>query len=198
MRSLLVLGGFQRGKPGWCGAPRQVIDLAERRAILGALRSPAMQGPRRIRVLSCLFVAAIGLAGELQACDGKDPAAWARSHRELRSTKGHFSGGNWSPAVDAWGGAKHRLMQCLATHATAASLQPAPLRQLMGPPDERLTCPSAACSDVLEKLEWQPTTAAVADPGELWLYHWRGRHDRLVLAFAQGAVRGHGWLYVRE
>src|SRR5687768_3168668 len=192
MRSLRVLGGFQHVKPGWCGAPRPVIDLVERRAILGALRVPAMQGPRRVMVLSCVFVAAAGLGRELHACDGKDPAAWARSHQELRSTKGHFSGGNWSPAVDAWGGAKHRLMQCLAAHATAASLRAAPLRQLMGPPDERLACPSAACSEVLEKLEWQPAAAAVADPAELWLYHWRGRHDRLVLAFAQGVVRSHG------
>jgi hypothetical protein len=70
-----------------------------------------------MRVLSWLLAGALGAAGELHACEGADPAAWARSHQELRSTKGHFSGGAWSPAVDAWGGTKHLSMQCLAVRA---------------------------------------------------------------------------------
>lgn len=152
-----------------------------------------------MRVLcSGLLLAAIGLAGELHACEGKDPAAWARSHQELRSTKGHFSGGAWSPAVDAWGGAKHRVMQCLAAHVTTKALRSAPLRSLMGAPDEVLRCPSAACTDAIEKADWQPGGSAAAEPAELWLYDWRGRHDRLLLVMAAGSVRRSGWLYARE
>jgi hypothetical protein len=151
-----------------------------------------------MRVLSWGLAAMLAAAGELQACDGTDPAAWAQSHRELRSTKGHFSGGAWSPAVDAWGGAKHRVMQCLGRHATAKAMRAAPLRRLMGAPDEVLRCPSPACADALQKAEWEPAAPAGVQPAELWLYDWRGRHDRLVLLLAAGAVRGSGWLYARE
>lgn len=148
-----------------------------------------------MRVLSWLVAAALFGAGELHACEGQDPAAWTRIHQELRSTKGHFSGGAWSPDVDAWGGAKHRVMQCLAGHATAQALRAAPLRRLMGAPDEVLRCPSAACTEALGKAEG---SAAAHAPGELWLYDWRGRHDRLLLVLSAGTVRGSGWLYARE
>jgi hypothetical protein len=144
-----------------------------------------------------LFGLLLGLAGELHACKGEDPADWARSHQELRSTKGHFSGGAWSPSVDAWGGTKHRVMKCLAAHATAKRLRAAPLRGLMGTPDEVLRCPSTACSDAIGKGDWQPG-GSPAEPGELWLYDWRGRHDRLLIVMAAGTARRSGWLYARE
>lgn len=151
-----------------------------------------------MRVLSWLFLAALGAVGRVPACEGEDPAAWTRSHQELRSTKGHFSGGNWSPAVDAWGGTKHRLMQCLARHATAKSVRAPQLRRLMGPPDEVLRCPSPACTEALEKAEWPAGRTAPPSPAEMWLYDWRGRHDRLVFVLSAGAVRSSGWLYARE
>lgn len=153
-----------------------------------------------MRVLLALLLAALGAVatvGAARACDGGDALAWSQRYLQLRQTPGHFSGASWTPAVDAWGGEKHRLMQCLARHATATPLRSAQLRRLMDAPDERLRCPSPACSEITGSAEWQHGTPP-APQDELWLYHWRGRHDRLVLAISGDVVRAGGWLYVRE
>lgn len=135
-------------------------------------------------------------AGGAQACDGS-VQTWSQRYLQLRIVPGHFAGGAWTPAVDTWGGEKHRLMQCLAEHAAAGALPAARVRAVMGAPDEQLRCPSAACAELIEKAEWRLGTAP-AKPAQLWLYHWRGRHDRLVLPIGRGGVRGAGWLYERE
>lgn len=153
-----------------------------------------------MRVLWALCVAVCcgcGAAHAQPCAEAGSVADWSQRYLRLRSASGHFSGGSWTPAVDAWGGEKHRLMQCLAAHAVAAPVRAPQLRRLMGPPDEVLRCPSAACAELAAKAEWEHA-APPPRHGELWLYHWRGPHDRLVLAIARGAVRAGGWLYVRE
>lgn len=159
-------------------------------------------GRRVVRV----FLTGSALAGIAHACasdvmhacaDDAAVAASASGLRELRSNKGHFSGGSWTPAVDAWGGAKHRALQCLGTHAAARRLPAAQARTLLGAPDERLPCPSADCSALLGRVEWPASGTPVA-PTELWLYHWRGRHDRLLLAVDAAGVQASGWLHDLE
>lgn len=153
-----------------------------------------------MRVLSALCVAVccgLGTAHAQPCAEAGSVTDWSQRYLQLRSVSGHFSGGAWDPAVDAWGGDKHRLMQCLAAHAVAAPARALQLQRLMGSPDEVLRCPSPACADIASKAEWGHA-APPSSRGELWLYHWRGRHDRLVLAMARGTVRADGWLYARE
>ena len=150
-----------------------------------------------MRVLSVAVVLAFASARGAGACDGTDPSTWSRGYLALRKTPGHFSGGQWSQDIDAWGGRKHLLMRCLATEATLRSLPAAKLRLLMGPPDEVRHCPDA-CEDALTKTDWQYGPQGAMPATELWIYDWRGRHDRLALMMNHGVVRGHGWLYLNE
>lgn len=122
----------------------------------------------------------------------------SRSFLELRGVQGHFGGGPWNAAVDAWDGTKHRTMQCIAAHAITHALKADRLRVLMGAPDETLRCPSDACSAMVGQADWKYGSTPGDAAGELWVYHWRGRHDRLVFAFTRDVVRGGGWLYVHE
>ena len=130
------------------------------------------------------------------ACEG-DAASWSLEYRNLRAVHGHFAGGPWTPDVDAWQGRKHKLMLCLAEHAVKASSPGAALRESMGQPDETVPCPSAACMRLLPNVKWRTAPPASA-PAGLWVYHWRGRHDRLVFAMASGAVQADGWLHDHE
>ena len=130
------------------------------------------------------------------ACDG-DANAWALEFRALRAVHGHFAGGPWTPDVDAWQGRKHKLMLCLAEHVAKAPTGSAALRELMGPPDETVPCPSAACMKLLPGIQWQGA-APTSSPAGLWIYHWRGRHDRLVFSLATGVVQANGWLHDHE
>jgi hypothetical protein len=188
--------------PGWSGAHRWMINRIERRAILKRLASHRHQGPHQMARMIPVLLVSIGVWGNAQACDTEmDNASadkFSSSFRELRSTKGHFEGGNWSREVDAWGGAKHVAMQCLALHATAQKLSAAALGQLMGAPDETLRCPSSACSALLRHAEWRGGKKPPRGVKEVWIYRWRGEHDRLALALSHGAVLNDGWLLVHE
>ena len=200
MRSLLEEVSSAES-PGWSGARRWVINLIERRAILKRLISPRHQGPHQMAQFIPVVLVSIGVWSNAQACDvemGNEAVAkFSSSFRELRSTTGHFDGGTWTPSVDAWGGAKHLAMQCLAKHAVARRLASDRVRALMGAPDEVVACSSRACAELVGQAQWR-TAAAVAHTSELWIYHWRGQHDRLVLAMQAGFVRVDGWVFAHE
>ncbi|MCW7539964.1 hypothetical protein OOT46_19185 [Aquabacterium sp. A7-Y] len=148
------------------------------------------------------------------------PAAASARFLVLRETPGHFSGGRWRAEVDAWGGAKHRVMEQLAQQVLQTPPLPGTeLRRLMGAPDEVLGCPSADCSAVLAGLNgaagraaagvspgWgrEAVVQAVSEGGgngagvSLWLYDWRGRHDRLVFVAGASGIRAAAWFYAGE
>jgi len=188
MRSLLEEVSSAES-PGWSGARRWVINLIERRAILKRLISLRHQGPHQMAQFIPVVLVSIGVCSNAQACDvemgNAAVANFSSSFRELRSTTGHFDGGTWTPSVDAWGGAKHLAMQCLAKHAAADGLASHRVRELMGAPDEVVACPSRVAG-------------AAAPESELWIYRWRGQHDRLVLAMREGFVRADGWMFAHE
>jgi len=117
----------------------------------------------------------------------------AERFQALRRVPGHFNGGAWNAEVDAWNGAKHRAMQALAKQAVEQGASTAELQASMGAPDETVACPSSRCE----------TLAARAGPGAagaqaLWVYDWRGAHDRLVFSLAGGKVRAAGWMLAGE
>jgi hypothetical protein len=179
-----------------------MINRIERRAILKRLASHRHKGPHQMDRMISVVLVSIGVWGNAQACDiemdNASAAKFSSSFRELRSTKGHFEGGKWSREVDAWGGAKHVAMQCLAIHASARKLSSAELRQLMGAPDETVSCPSTACNALVRHAEWRDEKKPGAKVKEVWVYRWRGEHDRLALALSSTAVLADGWLLVHE
>jgi hypothetical protein len=200
MRSLLEEVSSAES-PGWSGARRRVINLIERRAILKRLNSLRHQGPHQMAQFIPVVLVSIGVWSNAHACDvemdNATAAKFSSSFRELRSTNGHFNGGTWTPAVDAWGGAKNLAMQCLAKHAVARGLASDRLQELMGAPDEVVPCPSRECKTLAGQAQWRGDKP-VLHASALWIYRWRGQHDRLAFAMRDGAVRADGWLFVHE
>jgi len=138
-------------------------------------------------VISWLLAASTFCSSAL-ACVGQ-VEDWSRSYLALRSVRGHFDGGAWTASVDRWGGERHRAMLCLATHVSAEAAATAQLLRWMGPPHERLRCPSTGC---------QAFAADAALAGELWVYHWRGQHDRLGFVITRGRVSAATWAHAGE
>lgn len=105
--------------------------------------------------------------------------------RELRSVRGHFGGGGWVEAVDAWGGRKHQLMQELGEAlADAPEIR---IQEIMGPPD---------CVSRPGDLSW--TLVAPPAGTHLLVYEWRGMHDFLYFARDGSAALGSGWWMAGE
>jgi hypothetical protein len=136
--------------------------------------------------------------GNSRACEG-DAAQWAKEFAALRGVRGHFDGGNWTADVDRWQGRKHLLMQCLAAGLSAAGTPVARVRERMGEPDARVRCPSAECDGVTRLMEVRADGArSVPAGGQLWVYRWRGAHDRLVFTVMDGKVSDVGWAFALE
>ncbi len=147
-----------------------------------------------------MLLAIAGFCGNSCACEG-DVDRWSNEFKLLRSVHGHFDGGAWTASVDRWGGHKHQLMQCLAARAGATSVPTDRLKAWMGLPDTVQRCPSPSCDAVTREIEG--TSDARSAPGntarsQLWVYHWRGVHDRLVFTVERGKVTGARWAYVHE
>lgn len=142
-----------------------------------------------------------GKAAPCLACDGEAAVEEAsRSFRKLRNLRGHFASGAWTPAVDAWGGELHRAMQTLAAWSVRHSLAAPALLELMGEPDEKRDCAAGACEPLLRSLTWPAgqDREAAGPASELWIYHWRGGRDRLVLVMREQRVAASGWRYLGE
>ena len=129
-----------------------------------------------------------------QACEG-DVAQWSREFIALRAVRGHFDGGTWSAAVDGWGGRKHQLMQCLGAQAGRSTPTGEVLAQWLGEPDTRWTCPSRECNEVARLTE---SAVPLPGPSQLWVYRWRGEHDRLAFTLVDGRVRRVDWAFAHE
>jgi hypothetical protein len=113
--------------------------------------------------------------------------------------RGHFDGGSWAADVDRWQGRKHQLMQCLAAGLSAAGTPVERVRERMGEPDGRVNCPSAECEGVVLQIGVREDVGRdVVATTQLWTYHWRGSHDRLVFFVFKGKISSVAWAYVLE
>lgn len=156
------------------------------------------EGSYKMNKVIFWVLAMASACGNSRACEG-DAAQWAREFAALRTVHGHFDGGNWTADVDRWQGRKHRLMQCLAAGLSAAGTPVERVQALMAEPDARVACPSAACDELARLMEAPADGApAVANGIQLWVYQWRGRHDRLVFSVDGGRVTHVGWAYALE
>lgn len=156
------------------------------------------EGSNKMNKVIFWVLAMTSCCGISRACEG-DAAQWSREFAALRTVRGHFDGGSWAADVDRWQGRKHQLMQCLAAGLSAAGTPAERVRQQMGEPDARVACPSAACSGVVRLME-APSDGerTVADGIQLWVYQWRGQHDRLVFSVREGRVTEVSWAYALE
>lgn len=123
----------------------------------------------------------------------QDTAVLSRQWLAMRMQTGHFDGAAWNDAVDRWQGAKHVLMQQLARRAGQERWPAGQLKGWMGDADQVLRAGDADHARLLAQAQWHGSPA-----GELWLYHWRGTHDQLVLALQAGRVVASGWVYALE
>jgi hypothetical protein len=142
------------------------------------------------RALTAAVVLVLSSAGCAQAQPGADLASQWQALRPLR---GHFDGAAWNADVDRWQGRKHVLMQALAAQALDEQLSREVLTQRMGAPDALWRAGQPAHASALEQAQWRGTPG-----GELFVYHWRGQHDRLLFALGNGRVVATGWLMVQE
>lgn len=148
---------------------------------------------------ACAQAAADGQLSAQPAADARlsaQPVADARlsaQWRELRSQRGHFDGAAYNPDVDRWQGRKHVLMQALAAQAMSEHASRDTLTQRMGAPDALWRAGAAAHTSALEQARWQGVPR-----GEFMVYHWRGQHDRLIIALHNGRVVATGWLMALE
>ena len=138
------------------------------------------------------FIAALLLMLPLQGW-AQDTAALSRQWLAMRMQNGHFDGAAWNAEVDAWQGAKHRLMQQLAQRAGQERWTAGQLKGWMGEADRVLSGGEAEHARVLGQAQWQGGPAGV-----LWLYRWRGSHDQLVMAVQRGRIVAVGWVYAWE
>ncbi len=141
-----------------------------------------------MKMVIFVVLAVAAFCSKACACEADVEAVSAR-FLGLRDTRGHFDGGPWNQAVDQWGGERHRLMQCLAARATGAYVDAPQLLRWMGIPDARKRCPSRACN------EFRRSDGRAS---EVWVYRWRGEHDRLGLVMRGGRVRQAVWVYAGE
>jgi hypothetical protein len=125
-----------------------------------------------IRVIAALLAAA-GFCSSSCACEG-DVQAWSARFLALKTLHGHFDGGPWIAEVDRFGGAKHELMRCLSAQAVEGHVDATQLLRWMGRPDETSAHPA------------------------VWIYRWRGAHDRLAFTLRDGHVVQADWLLALE
>jgi hypothetical protein len=145
---------------------------------------------KRRRALTAAVVLVLSNAGCAQT---QPQAELAAQWQALRSQRGHFDGAAWNADVDRWQGRKHVLMQALAAQALSEQVSREVLTQRMGAPDALWRAGDAEHASATEQARWQGTPR-----GELWVYHWRGEHDRLLFAIGEGRVVATGWLMVQE
>jgi len=134
------------------------------------------------------LLAAAAFCSSASACPSRVEDC-SRSFLSLRAVRGHFDGGPWTASVDRWGGERHQAMLCLARHATTEAAAATQITQWMGPPDERLRCPSVDCAVF---------SATAGDNTEVWVYRWRGAHDRLGFVVTTGRVSAASWYHAGE
>jgi hypothetical protein len=128
-----------------------------------------------------------------------DTAALAREWRTLRAQRGHFEGGRWNDDLDRWQGRKHQLMQSLAQRAREAAWTQADLQQWLGLPDAQWPqSPNSKPEHTPTRQQTRWDGAAPPPEAVLWVYHWRGSRDRLIVALHGGRVVATGWLFEHE
>jgi hypothetical protein len=156
------------------------------------------EGSNKMNKVIYWVLAMAACCGNSRACEG-DAAQWAKDFAALRTVRGHFDGGSWAADVDRWQGRKHQLMQCLAAGLSAVGTPVERVVARMGEPDARVNCPSAECDGVIRLMEARPDgERAVANGIQLWVYQWRGQHDRLVFSMREGRVTEVSWAYALE
>lgn len=96
----------------------------------------------------------------------------AEQFKKLSSIKGHFSGGDWTPSVDSYGGEKHKLMQQIGDMLVQKNMSVETVISYLGKPLEQT-------EDYLD-------------------YSWRGERDRLRLWLESEKVIRQEWLYTHE
>ncbi len=148
---------------------------------------------------------------ELPTVTKTEAAARAQEWRQLRLLRGHFDGAPWNDTVDRWQGHKHRLMQAWAARLLSRQASADELLRTLGRPDSVLRPQDPAYASTAAAVHPDVEPAA-ATPGEhalaragaqaaqpaLWLYHWRGSHDQLVISVQAGHTRATGWLLAHE
>lgn len=144
---------------------------------------------------------------ELPTVTKTEAAARAQEWRQLRLLRGHFDGAPWNDTVDRWQGRKHRLMQAWAARLLSRQASADELLRTLGRPDSLLRPQDPAYAPTAAALrpDAMPAGAAIGPQQgtrtpqpALWLYHWRGSHDQLVISVQGGRTRATGWLLAHE
>jgi len=158
-------------------------------------RGPAPDA-RRAWLAAVLGIACLSmtpLAACAQAPRGESLDVLAAQWHALRPRRGHFDGAAFDPEIDRWQGRKHVLMQQLAARSYDDRLSRDALLTLMGTPDAVWRAGLVEYAQALREAQWQG-----APSGQMLVYDWRARRDRLVFALDEGRVVAVGWLFAHE
>jgi hypothetical protein len=133
---------------------------------------------------------------QAQSFTENDLSKLSLEFKRLQNIPGHFKGGPWNDEVDAWMGAKHRIMIALGSQISQAHSTVSDLKQLMGEPDRIImqTDPRFA-----QMNQWTfEEIATASQPDMYFLYDWRGDHDVLIFACQKNNVIFSKWYYAGE
>jgi hypothetical protein len=103
----------------------------------------------------------------------------AEEFRQLRTLKGHFTGGTWNADTDAFNGKRHQVMLALEQLLQDQTLSRAELVALLGEPDAVRPAPEGSA-------------------GEQLIYFWRGWHDYLFFTLIEGQPLRAEWYFAYE
>ncbi|KAF9899646.1 hypothetical protein BX616_002909 [Lobosporangium transversale] len=98
--------------------------------------------------------------------------ALGKTFQKLRKIKGHFDGGEYNKAVDAYNGEKHQVMKKLAEAFGRPSVSSVDIVSTMGPSDE-------IPEHILAELKRSAPQVTPPTNFKYLLYKWRGYHDYL-------------------
>lgn len=131
----------------------------------------------------CLLLTATACAPQrqpdpvIQASPVAELALKADAFRQLRTLKGHFTGGTWNADTDAFNGKRHQVMLELEQLLQGKLLTRAELVTLLGEPDAVRSAPES---------------------GEQLVYFWRGWHDYLFFTLIEGQPLHAEWYFAYE
>ncbi|KAG0084705.1 hypothetical protein BGZ93_001105 [Podila epicladia] len=120
--------------------------------------------------ISMVFLGLLSAVSAAAIPQETDLVALGQTFQSLRKVKGHWDGADFNPAVDAFNGEKHQVMQQLFEAYGKPGVVSAEIVATMGPSDE-------IPANILAQLK--RTAPQISPPTNFnyLVYKWRGFHD---------------------
>ncbi|KAF9372391.1 hypothetical protein CPC16_002454 [Podila verticillata] len=120
--------------------------------------------------ISMVFLGLLSAVSAAAIPQETDIVALGQTFQALRQVKGHWDGADFNPAVDAFNGEKHQVMQKLYAVYSKPGVVSAEIVATMGPSDE-------IPANILAQLRRSAPQVSPPTNFKYIVYKWRGFHD---------------------